>query len=482
MKKTFSLLLALCLALTLLVPAAAADAPEVTVQWMGETVAFPDAQPHIRSGRTMAPVRALAEAAGAAVDYDAGLVTLRAADGTLIRFRPGELTAERVSGGVTDRFSMDAAPYIEDGRTYVPLRFFAEALGCDVGWDNALRCAVAADRDALIAELDAPFGRVNAALAALRESAAALGESKRLQGSAALTLTALDSLNGDRTVSAALDYSVLTNGAAAEGVFALNAAELLALLPDAETYDAAEREALELLRAGLEKTEIRVICDSAAGSVYVRVPDWVGALPGTEIPTECWLKLTAEDLPFGGGTAPDLRAESVGAMLYDAAAAGGLAADTVNGLRAAAAELAAVLGDGAFTDGTVALDRSSPVLAGLLGEEALAGLDALNLRITVQESGNFALSFALCSAETNAALTLSAAPGRSELNLQLHVKNTLRLALTFRGTAQRYGGTVAAAPPADAAVFSPDELGTPLGSAGDMLTEIPGALAPLTGK
>ena len=72
MKKLSGILLALCLVLALFVPAAAAEtAPAVSVQWMGETVAFPDAQPVICADRTMVPVRAIAEAAGAAVDYDA---------------------------------------------------------------------------------------------------------------------------------------------------------------------------------------------------------------------------------------------------------------------------------------------------------------------------------------------------------------------------------------------------------------------------
>ncbi|MBT9164538.1 MAG: hypothetical protein DDT23_00538 [candidate division WS2 bacterium] len=39
--------------------------------------------------------------------------------------------------GVTN--TMDAAPYIEEGRTMVPVRFLAEGLGGTVGWDNATK-------------------------------------------------------------------------------------------------------------------------------------------------------------------------------------------------------------------------------------------------------------------------------------------------------------------------------------------------------
>lgn len=481
MKKLSGILLALCLVLALFVPAAAAEtAPAVSVQWMGETVAFPDAQPAIRADRTMVPVRAIAEAAGAAVDFDAGLVTVTAADGTVIRFRAGEETAERVSGGETEVFSMDAAPYIEGGRTYVPLRFFSAALGYDVGWDNDVRCAVVADRAALVAELNVPFARVNAALAALRKGTAALGGTRKLSGSLDLTLTALDSLNGDRTGSAALRCTVLNGEAAVDARFTLDGASLLALLlPDAELYDDADRAALELVKTELGKTELRVIYDRASGDAYIRVPAWLGTLAETVLPAETWLMLTAEDLALEdySGEAALLRADSVGALLYDAAALAGFDADTVSSLRADAAAMAQILGDAAFTGDTAALSgEQRDALAAALGAETL------ELSVTARESGSFAAYFALSTAEAAARLNLSAAAGTTGLNAEIHVKNTMRLALSLSGTAQRYSGTVPSAPPADAAVYTLEDLLVLLGSAGDVLTEIPGALMPLTGK
>jgi hypothetical protein len=35
--------------------------------------------------------------------------------------------------------TLDAAPFIMNGRTVVPLRFIGEALGAEIGWDNAQR-------------------------------------------------------------------------------------------------------------------------------------------------------------------------------------------------------------------------------------------------------------------------------------------------------------------------------------------------------
>jgi len=37
---------------------------------------------------------------------------------------------------------IDAAPYIKEGRTYVPVRFFAEELGLDVQWDDDTRTVI----------------------------------------------------------------------------------------------------------------------------------------------------------------------------------------------------------------------------------------------------------------------------------------------------------------------------------------------------
>jgi hypothetical protein len=55
-------------------------------------------------------------------------------------FRIGQNSYE--AGG--QNFPMDAAPYIKDGRTYVPIRFLANALGVrdqDITWDQATRTA-----------------------------------------------------------------------------------------------------------------------------------------------------------------------------------------------------------------------------------------------------------------------------------------------------------------------------------------------------
>lgn len=54
-----------------------------------------------------------------------------------------------VDGNVTN-ITMDVAAYIEQDRTYIPLRYVGEALGFDVTWDNANRMAILTSKDKVV--------------------------------------------------------------------------------------------------------------------------------------------------------------------------------------------------------------------------------------------------------------------------------------------------------------------------------------------
>lgn len=54
-----------------------------------------------------------------------------------------------VDGNVTN-ITMDVAAYIDQDRTYIPLRYVGEALGYDVTWDNANRTAILKNRDRVV--------------------------------------------------------------------------------------------------------------------------------------------------------------------------------------------------------------------------------------------------------------------------------------------------------------------------------------------
>lgn len=84
---------------------------------------------YVRNGRTMVPVRRLAELMGATVSYANGKVTMTRAADTIV-MTIGSKTAT-INGKPLE---MDVSPYIENGRTYIPVRFMAEFFGQSVEW------------------------------------------------------------------------------------------------------------------------------------------------------------------------------------------------------------------------------------------------------------------------------------------------------------------------------------------------------------
>lgn len=112
---------------------------DVTLQLDGVQV-FCDAAPVIVEGRTLVPVRALFEAAGATVDWDGAqnrvCVSYSDIDVTLF---VGKKTAQ-VNGREE---SMDVPAEILPGnRTFIPVRFVAQALGFLVDWDPDSRTVI----------------------------------------------------------------------------------------------------------------------------------------------------------------------------------------------------------------------------------------------------------------------------------------------------------------------------------------------------
>ncbi len=103
-----------------------------------------EAAPVIVNGRTLVPVRAIAEALGAQVDWnnDTRQVTISKNDRSVV------MTIGAVDYTVNGQAkTMEAAPSITNGRTLVPLRAVSEALGKVVYWNNDRRMIVVGTKE-----------------------------------------------------------------------------------------------------------------------------------------------------------------------------------------------------------------------------------------------------------------------------------------------------------------------------------------------
>ena len=122
-----------------------------------------DTQPQVKNQRTMAPVRALAEALGAEVMWDPETwqVTMTRA-GHTVTMTPGETTAW-VDGAPIE---MDVAPYADQNRTYFPVRYAAQLFGQTVTWNaGERRVDITEDKEGTpVGELEAWAGPMSALL------------------------------------------------------------------------------------------------------------------------------------------------------------------------------------------------------------------------------------------------------------------------------------------------------------------------------
>jgi len=95
-----------------------------------------DAPPEIVASRTFVPVRFIAETFGSTVTWIPATRSITIVLGTTtIGLQIGNKTAV-INGKI---IALEAAPYIKNSRTMVPLRVISESFGGDVAWDPALR-------------------------------------------------------------------------------------------------------------------------------------------------------------------------------------------------------------------------------------------------------------------------------------------------------------------------------------------------------
>jgi hypothetical protein len=111
--------------------------PRVTIN--GALVKFPDTQAFInQDGRTMVPVRFVAENLGFDVQWEGSTRTVKISGrDSVLELVIESSSIKRNRSGALDALTMDTIPVIKDGRTMVPLRFISEAMGIEVNWNGA---------------------------------------------------------------------------------------------------------------------------------------------------------------------------------------------------------------------------------------------------------------------------------------------------------------------------------------------------------
>lgn len=125
----------------------------VDVQINGEIVDFTDSEGNkveaqIINDRTMVPLRKIFEILGCEINWDNDTRTVTATKlNKKIILQIDNKIARKIEDEVEEKISLDSAPVIVDGRTLVPLRFIAESLEKQVGWDKSTYTAIIIDYD-----------------------------------------------------------------------------------------------------------------------------------------------------------------------------------------------------------------------------------------------------------------------------------------------------------------------------------------------
>lgn len=107
--------------------------------------------PIIKNDRTFVPLRFIAEALGNEVAWDANTQTITIKSGDKdIKFVLGSTKMKKG----TEESVIDAAPFIDEGRTMIPLRAAVESLDKNLKWDSANKLIIIANKTDEIVDAD----------------------------------------------------------------------------------------------------------------------------------------------------------------------------------------------------------------------------------------------------------------------------------------------------------------------------------------
>lgn len=504
MKKLIALLLALMLALALAVPASAAgedigiiggaDGPtyilvsadpkaaatvskeqreqnikalggvagQVNVLLGDRCIAFTDAVPEVKNGRTMVPLRAALEAMGARIEFDqatkTAIVTGEKASFTHV---VGSDVITRADGSTV---KMDVHSYVTpSNRTMVPVRFFSQVLGYDVFWDNGYRMAFLLDEETFAEKVDSRLTILNGYLAG---NAKRFDASKNYKEDVTLsgTVKVIDSIKGDRSYPYSGKASVLLGK---DGMSMSLSADLGDL---AELLEGLGGKLPEAYRALTVKPELEAIFSD---KLYFRSPLLDAAMAkvdGTQAVSGAWYATDAvmsfPDLyesMYGSGDG-----RTVGHILYAMMKQGDANGffESWSDKTSLASGVVGMLGDETFTKSGSGYKWhfGKEELAMLLAEAtpgfiADSGIDELSIDMTLRSDGGVELKYtAAMNAKEEAAFridyTLTGNSSRMTVKGAIQLRNVCDVSFAAAVSVRTTSEKPLAAPPAGATIIT----------------------------
>ena len=424
---------------TLEIIAAGGSAQGINVMFNGNCIPFPDVRPEIANGRTMVPLAASMEFLGAQVSYNQDTHTANVSmDAVAFSHVIGTSVLTLADGS---QITMDVASYIKDGRTMVPVAFFAQCLGYEVYWDSYYQTAVLLDRQAVVAAIDQNFSLLNRMVyTALGTDQAKPNQSVSRALSASLSVIMLDSLRGDKTYSANLKGESLENQTTNSLKYTGNLAQMVDLIAsqDSYTYYLSDEELakyqaeLDRYRKMLANFSFEAIVDLPSQRMYLRSP--LLAELGLMYNPKAWAALPLDSLPgslnvLSGDTLSEF---TLGQLIVTSCFDNyyGYPFQAWEDANYAAQELADLVGDARFKKSGAGytiqwMADSFPYLYGITDGSA---------KLTVTPSGEkgctYSFTVDINDDEAAFALKLSGASGRIDLDSSLHVKNLCKATLT----------------------------------------------------
>ena len=435
---------------------------QVNVLLGDRCIAFTDAVPEVKNGRTMVPLRAALEAIGARIEFDqatkTAIVTGEKASFTHV---VGSDVITRADGSTV---KMDVRSYVTpSNRTMVPLRFFSQVLGYDVFWDNGYRMAFLLDEETFAEKVDSRLTILNGYLAG---NAKRFDASKNYKEDVTLsgTVKVIDSIKGDRSYPYSGKASVLLGK---DGMSMSLSADLGDL---AELLEGLGGKLPEAYRALTVKPELEAIFSD---KLYFRSPLLDAAMAkvdGTQAVSGAWYATDAvmsfPDLyrsMYGGN-----EDYTVGKVLYAAMKQGDANRfyEGWSGTKQLAAAAVELFGDETFTKSGSGYKWhfGKEELAMLLAEAipgfiADSGVEELSIDMTLRSDGGVELKYtASTSINEEAALridyTLAGNSSRMTVKGAVQLRNvcdvTFDAAVSVRTTSEK----PLTAPPAGATIIT----------------------------